>query len=133
MAKSIKLKNETYIDSSSVIHDRKRLSDILNKNKIKFNLNPNSSTDIEIGAVKDEPLLLSITGSGNFFETSVLIHLYRINQYGMGYIIISKYIYDNHDWLYIEFENSEFYAHIKLTNTSSSTSIGGNINIIPLY
>lgn len=133
MSKSIKLKNNNYWDSSSIVHNRTKLSDILNAQKKEIYLNPNSSTDIEIGATTHEPLLISITGSGSFFETSVLIHLYRINLYAMYYNQLSKYIYDNHDWLNIEFENSEYYAHIKLTNTSSSTSIGIKINIIPLY
>lgn len=103
---------------------------------ISFNVSANSTTNIllstDIASAK-KPLLLSIVGSGSFYEMSVLIHLYRINQFGMYNHQLSKYIYDNHDWLNIEFENLDSGCNIKLTNTNSNTNISGSINIIKLY
>lgn len=46
MAKSIKLKNNTYLDSTSIVHKRTKLSDLLNKNAVSIVENP--TTDINI-------------------------------------------------------------------------------------
>lgn len=110
------------------------INELNSRVKVKnFDIDAGISTTIDINAGKYEPLLLSIIGTGNTFEESILIHLYRVNQYVMGSAVISSYIYQGHDWLNIEFENSETVAKIKLTNNSESVKISGTINVIPLY
>ena len=48
MAKSIKFKNNTYLDSTSIVHKKTKLSDLLNKNAVSIIDNP--STDINISS-----------------------------------------------------------------------------------
>ena len=51
MAKSIKLKNDTYLDSTSIVHNKTKLSDLLNK-KILNTFTVNVGT-LSSGATKD--------------------------------------------------------------------------------
>lgn len=54
MSKSIKLKNETYLDSSSIVHNKEKLSDILNTESITLTFNEEYvySTDREYYCLK---------------------------------------------------------------------------------
>ena len=54
MSKSIKLKNDTYIDSSSIVHNKEKLSDILNTESriLTFNEEYVYSTDLEYYCLK---------------------------------------------------------------------------------
>lgn len=60
MSKSIKLKNDTYIDSSSIVYNKQKLSDILNIQTINLNFNSDYiyDTDLDYKCVKIGKLVI---------------------------------------------------------------------------
>lgn len=76
MSKSLKLKNDIYIDSSSIVQDRKLLPNVLNslirlkKFKIVFDVSSASVGDYVVGYTKNNiPTVSGMTQIGFFIDT----------------------------------------------------------------
>ena len=79
MAKAIKFKNDTYLDSSSVVHDKNKLSDVLNTNMFNYN---NWDKSQDINGNNQTPVIISgmsttITTRGRALLVSFTLPLYH--------------------------------------------------------
>lgn len=103
------------------------------KYKTSATMTANSTKEIFLIAEKERPILLSLTGTGANFETHEIYSIYRINQWAMGINKISEYNYNNNNLLNVEFENTEYYCKVKLTNNSSDIGIYVMLTVIDLF
>ena len=80
MSKSIKFKNNTYIDSSGIVHNRKSLKDMLNNKLNKTVLFDNVPSVGEVGRLSAPGS--SYTISGNFSNYDFLLIIFRSRVWG---------------------------------------------------
>lgn len=113
MPKSIKLKNDTYLDSKSIVHNKELLSDILNNIDI-----------VESGS--------SVNGSWTKYANGKMVQYHRIigNQFNCTKLSsTTRFYYQDENnsaenikvWNYpIEFADTDIIAHVEVSSSAYS-------------
>jgi len=82
LPKSIKLANDTYLDSSSIVHNKQKLSDILNKDVYSFD-------ETIIGTwVNGKPLYRKVINCGSSSKNESIPH----NIKNMDFVMVNGYM-----------------------------------------
>ena len=137
MAKSIKLNNETYIDSSGVIHNQNALSVLLNSynDNLKFNHN-----ETEIGTWLGKPLYRKVISLTPTSATTYISHEITnldkiINAYGNvtrtnGYRNLIPCNYTNWEIFLYDFNNAQITLKFSTNQWNSGVK---NVDIVLEY
>ncbi len=120
MSKSIKFKNNTYLDSRGIVHNKESLYNILNKRITgSFNIDAGSTYDFvwNLGSTA----LIDFKGTGSMLECGMLYYAQRTNMY---YYSMSRIAYTQYNNtvgnLSISTSNDASGIHFKITNNNKN-------------
>lgn len=112
MSKAIKFTNNTYLDSSSICHNKTKLSDILDKKIIELFKGSSNGSSISLNdSIENYDFILVTLRGGLYTRGTTLIPVLQIN-YGTG---------DTTPWSVIAYQNNTVYGSIKLNFSNSKT------------